>query len=67
MVTVPTVASIRLDAAALPKGAEGEGLREVLEDAGLAFDLRRSLVTLMTIAGPVLTGPALDLLDKIGG
>jgi hypothetical protein len=66
MVTVPTVASIRLDAAALPKGGDGEGVREVLEEAGLAFDLRRSLVTLMTIAGPVLTGPALDLLEKMG-
>lgn len=64
MAAVPTVASIRLDAEAMPAG-KGDA-DAVLKEAGMAFDLRHALVTLMTAAGPLMTGPALDLLDKLG-
>jgi hypothetical protein len=67
MVTVPTVTAIRLDLAALPRGPGGEDPGEAFDKAGLNFDLRRIAVTLATIAGPALTGPALDLIGNLGG
>ena len=66
MVTVPTVTSIRLDVTRLPKGPDGEATVEALEKAGLTFDVRRLALTLVTIAGPMLTGPALDLVATLG-
>jgi hypothetical protein len=66
MATVPTIASIRMDAAALRRTPGGEALDEEFEKAGLTLDLRRIAVTIATIAGPALTGPALDLLNGIG-
>jgi hypothetical protein len=67
MATAPTVASIRLDAADLRRAPGAEVLDEEFEKAGLTLDLRRIAVTIATIAGPALTGPALDLLKEIGG
>jgi hypothetical protein len=64
MVAVPAMLSIRLDAGRLTE--DGEPPAAILEKIGLNLDLRRLAVTVMTVAGPVLTGPALDLLETVG-
>ncbi|MFK7941426.1 MAG: hypothetical protein AB8B85_00690 [Paracoccaceae bacterium] len=67
VVAIPAAISIQLDLRRLAVGEDADALARVTRDAGFDFDIRQSLMTLLTLAGPLLTGPALDMLKAVAG
>lgn len=67
---MPAVAALHLDIArfetALDADLEEKANRKpLIEEAGLNLNIKHSISTVLTLAAPALTGPALDLLNKL--
>ncbi|MEM7745886.1 MAG: hypothetical protein AAF409_19470 [Pseudomonadota bacterium] len=62
---VPAAVSIQLDLHRLAAVPDAPTVAALGEEVGFQFDLRHSVTTLMTLAGPVLTGPALELIKVL--
>lgn len=67
---MPAVAALHLDIArfeaVLDADPEEKANRKpLIEEAGLNLNIKHSISTVLTLAAPALTGPALDLLNKL--
>lgn len=67
---MPAVAALHFDIARFEAILDGDpknkaSRKPLIEEAGLNLNIKHSISTVLTIAAPALTGPALDLLSKL--
>lgn len=59
---IPAAIAIRLDLHRLAEEPDAPPIAKLGEETGFELDLRQGFATMITLAGPVLTGPAIELL-----